>query len=247
MTAPRAHREGFGHVAGLGARSVTAVGLLAATLVTMWRLERFRVDYWAQLSPWVTFLAGGFAVLAGTLVFVYWRLAERSHSYLRFGEKLPFGDETALIAARRRSLVIGRAAFVDVVDLPPRAMHALYVAIVLGIALIGLDNRAVALLHEAPARFGRSSIDYCKPPEPPKRETPRSQGCRLVERAYKQTHDCVQLIRADRLYGLSFAMIARTVEEHLAIIRACRARDPAAAEAALEAHFAKAMQRAMAM
>jgi DNA-binding GntR family transcriptional regulator len=69
----------------------------------------------------------------------------------------------------------------------------------------------------------------------------------LVERAYKQTHDFVQLIRADRLYGLSFAMILRTVEEHLAIIRACRARDPAAAEAALEAHFAKAMQRAMAM
>jgi DNA-binding GntR family transcriptional regulator len=69
----------------------------------------------------------------------------------------------------------------------------------------------------------------------------------LVDRAYKQTNDFVQLIRADRLYGLSFAMIERTVAEHLAIIRACRARDPAAAEAALEAHFAKAMQRAMAM
>jgi DNA-binding GntR family transcriptional regulator len=69
----------------------------------------------------------------------------------------------------------------------------------------------------------------------------------LVDRAYKQTHDFVQLIRADRLYGLSFAMIERTVQEHLEIIRACRARDPAAAEAALEAHFAKAMQRAMAM
>jgi DNA-binding GntR family transcriptional regulator len=69
----------------------------------------------------------------------------------------------------------------------------------------------------------------------------------LAERAYKQTHDFVQLIRADRLYGLSFAMILRTVEEHIAIIRACRARDPAAAEAALEAHFARAMQRAMAM
>jgi hypothetical protein len=185
MTAPRAHREGFGHVAGLGARSVTAVGLLAATLVTMWRLERFRVDYWAQLSPWVTFLAGGFAVLAGTLVFVYWRLAERSHAYLRFGERLPFGDETALLGARGRALVIGRAPFVDVVDLPPRAMHALYVAIVLGIALIGLDNRAVALLREAPSRFGPSSIEYCKPPEPPKRETQRSQGCKLIERAFK--------------------------------------------------------------
>jgi hypothetical protein len=28
-------------------------------------------------------------------------------------------------------------------------------------------------------------MDYCKPPEPPKRETQRSQGCKLVERAYK--------------------------------------------------------------
>jgi hypothetical protein len=168
-----------------GARSVTAVGLLAGTAVTMWQLERFRADYWAQLSPWVTFLAGGFAVLAGTLVFVYWRLAERSHSYLRFGERLPFGDETALLAARGRALVVGRAPFVDVVDLPPRAMHAMYVAIVLGIALIGLDNRAVALLREAPSRFGPSSIEYCRPPEPPKREPQRRQGCALVERAFK--------------------------------------------------------------
>jgi hypothetical protein len=187
MKAAPGHRsEGFGHsVGGLGARSVTAVGLLAGTIVAMWRMERFRSDYWAQVSPWVTFLAGGFAVLAGTLVFVYWRLAERSHSYLRFGEKLPFGDETALLVARGRTLVVGRASFVDVVDLPPRATHALYVAIMLGIALIGLDNRAVALLREVPSRFDRSRIDYCKPPEPPKRDTKHSQGCKLVERAYK--------------------------------------------------------------
>lgn len=184
--APRHRSQGFGQAAGgFGARSVTAVGLLAGTVVTMWRMERFRPDYWAQLSPWVTFLAGGFAVLAGTLVFVYWRLGERSHSYLRFGEKLPFGDETSLLGARGRSLIVGRAPFVDVADLPPRVMHALYVAIVLGIALIGLDNRAVALLHEAPSRFAQSRIEYCKPPEPPKRETRPNQGCKLVERAYK--------------------------------------------------------------
>ena len=186
MKRPAGQRsEASGHAAGLGARSVTAVGLFAGTVVTMWRMERFRPDYWAQLSPWVTFLAGGFAVLAGTLVFMYWRLAERSHSYLRFGDKLPFGDETSLLAARGRSLVVGRAPFVDVVDLPPRAMHALYVAIGLGVALIGLDNRAVALLHEVPSRFDPSSIEYCKPPEPPKREAKRSQGCKLIERAYK--------------------------------------------------------------
>jgi hypothetical protein len=187
MRAPRRHRtEGFGHVArAVGARSVTAVGLLAGTVVTMWRLERFRADYWAQLSPGVTFVAGGFAVLAGTLVFVYWRLAERSHSYLRFGEKLAFGDETSLVGTRGQSLIVGRAPFVEVADLPPRVIHALYIAIVLGVALIGLDNRAVALLREVPSRLDRSSIEYCKPPEPPRHETPPSQGCKLVERAYR--------------------------------------------------------------
>jgi hypothetical protein len=154
----------------IGARSVTAIGLFAAAVVTMWRMERFRPDYWAQLSPWV---------------FVYWRLAERSHSYLRVGEKLAFGDETSLLAARGRSLVVGRAPFVDVIDLPPRVIHGLYVAIVLGIALVGLDNRAVALLREVPSRLGASSIDTCKPPQPPKREVKHGQGCKLVERAYQ--------------------------------------------------------------
>jgi hypothetical protein len=167
---------------GLGARSVTAVALLAGTIVTMWRMERFRFDYWAQLSPWVTFLAGGFAVLAGTLVFAYWRLAEPSQYYLRYGEKLPFGDETALLG---RTLVVGRASFVDVADLPPRVIRALYIATVFGIAMISLDNRAVALLREVPSRFDQSSIDYCKPAEPPKPQQKPSQGCKLVERAYK--------------------------------------------------------------
>ena len=44
---------------------------------------------------------------------------------------------------------------------------------------------------------------------------------------------------------LSASAIARTMQEHLAIIRACLARDPDAAAAALEQHFAKAMQRAL--
>src|SRR5215470_208136 len=111
---------------GIGARSVTAVALLAGTIVTMWRMERFRFDYWAQLSPWVTFLAGGFAVLAGTLVFAYWRLAEPSHYYLRIGDKMPFGDETALVGR----VIVGRATFIDVADIPPRVMRALYIATV---------------------------------------------------------------------------------------------------------------------
>lgn len=72
-------------------------------------------------------------------------------------------------------------------------------------------------------------------------------GNPLVHRTYKQANDFVQLIRADRLYGFSFAMIERTMVEHLEIVAAFHKRDPDAAEAALERHFARAMQRSMGM
>ncbi len=169
----------------VGARSVTAIVLLAGTVVAAWLLERFRVDYWAQLSPWVTFLAGAFAFAAGTLVFVYWNLGERSRYYLRFGEKLPFGEETSLLVVPSRALLLGHAPYVQVADLPARAMHAMYIAIFFGVALISLDNRAVALVRDVPAKFERSNIDYCKPPAAPKQVKKQDQGCKLVERAYK--------------------------------------------------------------
>lgn len=67
----------------------------------------------------------------------------------------------------------------------------------------------------------------------------------LLERAYRQAHDYVRLIRLDQLYQMSVRAVGLTMNEHLAIIRACLARDADAAAAALEQHFAKAMQRAL--
>lgn len=67
----------------------------------------------------------------------------------------------------------------------------------------------------------------------------------LLGRAHEQAFDCIRLIRLDQLYMLSAMAIARTMQEHLSIIRACLARDPDAAVEALELHFAKAMQRAL--
>jgi DNA-binding GntR family transcriptional regulator len=76
-------------------------------------------------------------------------------------------------------------------------------------------------------------------------DTVRFMSNPLLERAHEQAFDCIRLIRLDQLYMLSASAIARTMQEHLAIIRACLARDPDAAAAALELHFAKAMQRAL--
>jgi DNA-binding GntR family transcriptional regulator len=67
----------------------------------------------------------------------------------------------------------------------------------------------------------------------------------LIATAYGQAQRFVQLVRLDREYRLSAPLVIRTMTEHLEILRACRARDPDAAEAALEVHFSRAMQRAI--
>jgi hypothetical protein len=169
----------------IGTRSLTSVVLLAGATLVMWGRGLLREDYWAQLSPLVPFLAGGFAVLGGALVFGFWRLGEPSEYYLRFGERLPFGAETALGPARGRTLLVGHAAQVRVLDFPPVVQRGLHVAIFLGIGLITLDNRAVAMLRQAPDQLEGPRFEYCAKAEPPKLAATRSQGCKLVERAYK--------------------------------------------------------------
>lgn len=67
----------------------------------------------------------------------------------------------------------------------------------------------------------------------------------LLERAYRQAHDHVRLIRLDQLHLLSAAAATRTLHEHLAVIEACLARDPDRAQAALEDHLGRAMQRSL--
>jgi DNA-binding GntR family transcriptional regulator len=67
----------------------------------------------------------------------------------------------------------------------------------------------------------------------------------MIDAAYSQAQRFVRLVRLDREFRLSSPLVIRTMNEHLAIISACKMRDPNAAEAALEVHFARAMQRAV--
>lgn len=65
----------------------------------------------------------------------------------------------------------------------------------------------------------------------------------LIDTSYKRVHNYLRLVRLDRKLTVSLAL--RSVREHLAIINACEARDPDAAEEALLAHFTAALQRHM--
>ena len=67
----------------------------------------------------------------------------------------------------------------------------------------------------------------------------------MIEAAYTQAQRFVRLVRIDRDFKLSSPIVLRTMNEHLAILDACRKRDPNAAETALEVHFSRAMQRAV--
>lgn len=67
----------------------------------------------------------------------------------------------------------------------------------------------------------------------------------LIDTSYKRMHNYLKLVRLDR--RLTVPLAQRSIREHLEIIRACKARDPERAAAALSAHFNAALQRHMGM
>ena len=65
----------------------------------------------------------------------------------------------------------------------------------------------------------------------------------LIESSYRRIHNYLRILRLDRKITAPLAL--RSMREHLAIIEACRHRQAAKAQAALQAHFSNAMQRTM--
>jgi DNA-binding GntR family transcriptional regulator len=65
----------------------------------------------------------------------------------------------------------------------------------------------------------------------------------LIDTSYRRIHNYLRILRLDRKVTAPLAL--RSLREHLAIVKACRARNPDEARAALQTHFANAMQRNM--
>jgi DNA-binding GntR family transcriptional regulator len=65
----------------------------------------------------------------------------------------------------------------------------------------------------------------------------------LIETSYKRLHNYVRLIRLDR--KVTAPLVLHSLREHLQIILACKARDPEAAAAAMQAHLTAALQRGL--
>ncbi|MEP7239276.1 MAG: GntR family transcriptional regulator [Devosia sp.] len=63
----------------------------------------------------------------------------------------------------------------------------------------------------------------------------------LVDTVYRRVHNYLRMLRLDRRMTTPLAL--RSLREHIAVLEACRARSPVAAVAAIQAHFAAALQR----
>jgi DNA-binding GntR family transcriptional regulator len=93
----------------------------------------------------------------------------------------------------------------------------------------GLNEKALTELERLEGQLHNSVIGILRNP--------------LIESSYRRIHNYLRLVRLDR--KLTAPLALRSLREHLAIIDACRARNPDAAEAALLAHFTAALQRHM--
>jgi DNA-binding GntR family transcriptional regulator len=65
----------------------------------------------------------------------------------------------------------------------------------------------------------------------------------LIDTSYRRIHNYLRLVRLDR--KLTAPLALRSLREHIAIIEACRNRNAAAAQAAIQLHFGNALQRSM--
>jgi DNA-binding GntR family transcriptional regulator len=65
----------------------------------------------------------------------------------------------------------------------------------------------------------------------------------LIESTYKRLHNYVRLIRLDR--KMTAPLVLHSLHEHLQVIMACKAHDPEAASAAMQAHLTSALQRGL--
>jgi DNA-binding GntR family transcriptional regulator len=93
----------------------------------------------------------------------------------------------------------------------------------------GLNEGALAELERLEGELHNSVIGILRNP--------------LIDSSYRRVRNYLRLVRLDRRLTVPLAL--RSIREHVAVIDACQARDPDAAEKALVAHFTAALQRHM--
>jgi len=172
----------------IGAKTLVTLTLLAAGVVAALAFGVLAPERLASRGFSTLFLIGCFAVVAGTLMFRFWRLGEPSGHYFRWTTDTTQWNATReahFLGSERRRIVRGDNRG-EAFDLGPRLHLAVCIAIVLLLALGCIDARALGLLGRFQRSAGGSASSYCPEPDaaPQASVDPNAPGCELIRRAY---------------------------------------------------------------
>ncbi len=170
----------------IGTKTFGTLGLVAATVLTAFGLGALGPEVLVRLEARTVFWVAFFAVLAGTMVYRFWRVDRPSAHYLRLasgGE--PWDGESHFLGSARWRVLLGDNTG-EAFDLAPGVHHALYVGAAFLLGLGTLEPRALEVLASLSEHVSRPSGQFCpeaeEAPATPEQEAP---GCALVKRAFE--------------------------------------------------------------
>lgn len=169
----------------IGARTITSLALLAAAIALGAWLGVVSPERLRGLDATAVFWSAVFASLAGTIVFRFLRLHERSAYYFRYSsDEHQWEDETHFAGSGRRQIVTGDNLG-DAFDLSPVLRHAIVVALAFLVGLVTFDRRTIDLVASFPRRIAAVGTDTCPAPGETATEARVDPGCFLLRRAFE--------------------------------------------------------------
>lgn len=169
----------------IGARTLTSLTLFVATAAVGVWFDLLNPSYLSGVDPEVLFWTALFAMLAGTLVFSFLGMVNRSAYYFRVAlDGHLWEDESPFVGLRSVQVAVGKNPG-DAFDLPPSLQHGVFVFLFFVLGVGTFDLRTLDLMVEFPARVAATGNRFCPDPEETQVvEEKVDPGCALVRRAY---------------------------------------------------------------
>lgn len=171
----------------IGTKTLAVVALLVVAVAVAVGLAVGAPERLAALDATTLLFLGAFGVVAGTLLYRFFRLGERSRHYFRWTREASPWDlhEAHFLGDDGGRIAVGKNERGEAVDLPRRANHAVAVLVASLLGLACLDGRVLERLGGI-GQGASISSSYCPdepPPKPPVRDA-NEPGCELIRRAY---------------------------------------------------------------
>jgi hypothetical protein len=170
----------------VGAKTLATISLLFGGLFSAFALDIFAAERLFTLG-WGTLIGiGGFGAVVGSSMFRFWNLGEKSrHGFGWMGEESTLWETGGHVLGTGRWRIAVGEYRESVIDLAPRAQHAMCVGIAMLLAFHCMDSRTVDLLDRFLSSISAVTSSYCRDTQQEQVvDDPNAPGCALVRRAY---------------------------------------------------------------